>query len=82
MHGNYYSRLTIVSGSDIDPEAVCSALRELLRHLLQLERNYDDSSTALRVEEEKTVDLRQQISERDDMIEKLRNILKKVEDGR
>nr|VZI02769.1 unnamed protein product [Spirometra erinaceieuropaei] len=74
------SYLQSVPGSDLDPDAVCSALRELLRHLLRLERDRDDALLAVRVRDEKTQDQKAQLAERDDLIGQLRTNQRKLEE--
>uniref|UniRef100_A0A0X3PDD7 Rootletin-like coiled-coil domain-containing protein n=1 Tax=Schistocephalus solidus TaxID=70667 RepID=A0A0X3PDD7_SCHSO len=75
------SYLQSVPGSDLDPDAVCSALRELLRHLLRLERDRDDALLAVRVRDEKAQDQKAQLAERDDLIGHLQANQRKLEEG-
>ncbi|VDL85943.1 unnamed protein product [Schistocephalus solidus] len=74
------SYLQSVPGSDLDPDAVCSALRELLRHLLRLERDRDDALLAVRVRDEKAQDQKAQLAERDDLIGHLQANQRKLEE--
>ncbi|VDD74696.1 unnamed protein product [Mesocestoides corti] len=67
-------------GSDIDPESVSIALRELLRQMAQLEKERDDAEMARRAGEEKLFDVNTQLHEKSNEVHELRQILLSMED--
>lgn len=68
--------------SDLDPEAVGFALREMLRQLAQLEKERDNALMSKRAFEEQLLDANAQLNERSDEVQQLRQIIHALEEGK